>query len=356
MFSGRHRVSKDDEGAIFVDRNAHYFGLLLEWLRDPAAPHRLPFHDRLFVHELHYYGLAEAILGEKPDDACSFRYLYVIGGGTENAFLRTAERFDIESRAWTPISGMPTSRDQFGCSTVDGLIYCVGGESDNQQVLDVLECYIPAENAWRTCTPMPTPRRGVECAQLNGMLVAIGGFNGDDFVDEIECYDTITDQWTPLAPIPTPRIDAGVAVLGGLLYVVGGFFGDDPVNTVERYDPATNSWSTMSPMHTERDELGLVAFEGKLYAAGGRDHGFNLDIVECYDPEKDEWNYVAPMNTGRRRFGFAVLERKLYAVAGIDCSGVVLRTTEAYNPASNTWEATEPLAEARDAPGVTPGV
>lgn len=75
MFSGRHRVSTDDSGAVFIDRNPKHFTTILDWLRDPATPTALPLEDPSFVHELEYYGLAEEVIGPRFPNC-----IYVCGG------------------------------------------------------------------------------------------------------------------------------------------------------------------------------------------------------------------------------------------------------------------------------------
>ena len=37
MFSGRHRIAEDDDGAVFIDRDGHHFREILKFLRNPTS-------------------------------------------------------------------------------------------------------------------------------------------------------------------------------------------------------------------------------------------------------------------------------------------------------------------------------
>ena len=43
FLSGRFPDCLDAEGRYFIDRDPRYFGLILNWLRDPVGPDKLPW-------------------------------------------------------------------------------------------------------------------------------------------------------------------------------------------------------------------------------------------------------------------------------------------------------------------------
>lgn len=74
LINGRHEVARDESGRLFIDRTPRYFESILAWMRDPGAPCNLPFHDPEFLHELEYYGLSDAILGDRSSDSDSVSF------------------------------------------------------------------------------------------------------------------------------------------------------------------------------------------------------------------------------------------------------------------------------------------
>lgn len=50
MFSGRHNVSKDEDGRYFIDRDGTHFRFILNYLRDGNT--YIPFENQQVVDEL----------------------------------------------------------------------------------------------------------------------------------------------------------------------------------------------------------------------------------------------------------------------------------------------------------------
>jgi len=59
MFSGRHNVSKDEDGRYFIDRDGTHFRHILNYLRDGNT--YLPMENQQLVDELYeevcFYGI-----------------------------------------------------------------------------------------------------------------------------------------------------------------------------------------------------------------------------------------------------------------------------------------------------------
>jgi hypothetical protein len=62
MFSGRWAIQTDKKGAYFIDRDPTYFGVILNFLRDPSIDISLDQNQmKLLRKEAEYYGLSEAM-------------------------------------------------------------------------------------------------------------------------------------------------------------------------------------------------------------------------------------------------------------------------------------------------------
>jgi len=66
MFSGRHHVKVNDDGRIFIDRDGTYFGIILNFMREPEK-YKIKIKDRTVLEELKdelaFYGLTTAWFG-----------------------------------------------------------------------------------------------------------------------------------------------------------------------------------------------------------------------------------------------------------------------------------------------------
>ena len=69
MFSGRHALVKDENGAYFIDRDGRHFHEILNFLRAPAAYTTDAMNDRMKTElkiEADYYGLKDLIFPAPP--------------------------------------------------------------------------------------------------------------------------------------------------------------------------------------------------------------------------------------------------------------------------------------------------
>jgi hypothetical protein len=73
---------------------------------------------------------------------------------------------------------MPTQRAGFGVTTINGIVYAVGGTTyilGNVYKVATLETYDPVQDTWTTRTPLSAPRADLAAATADGLLYAIGG-------------------------------------------------------------------------------------------------------------------------------------------------------------------------------------
>ena len=100
-------------------------------------------------------------------------------------------------------------------------------------------------------------------------------------------------------------------------------------------------------MRTPRKYHGMAVLGGKIYAAGGFDGNKRTASVEAYDPATNSWDAVAPMRTGRLGVTLTAMQGKLLAVGGKEDRGDILATVEAYNVNTDSWEEVEAMAVPR---------
>jgi N-acetylneuraminic acid mutarotase len=166
------------------------------------------------------------------------------------------------------------------------------------------------------------------------------------------------NTWVSKASMQVARSGLGVAVVNGKIYAIGGRAENGVTNTNEEYDPATDTWTYKKPMPTPRERFGIAVYQNKIYCIGGcRDGGYfsNDSIIgvnEVYDPATDTWEAKEPIPTPRRGLGANVVNGKIYVIGGyIPHSSSLtgfsdLSINEVYDPETDSWtiKAKEPTA------------
>ncbi|KAL6086622.1 hypothetical protein STEG23_023326, partial [Scotinomys teguina] len=101
----------------------------------------------------------------------------------------TIERFDPDENKWEVVGNMAVSRYYFGCCEMQGLIYVIGGISNEGLELRSFEVYDPLSKRWSPLPPMGTRRAYLGVAALNDCIYSIGGWNeAQDALHTVEKY------------------------------------------------------------------------------------------------------------------------------------------------------------------------
>lgn len=266
---------------------------------------------------------------------------------------------------WTARENLPAEMFLTATAEVDGIIYTIGGWSNNN-VLDTVLAFDPAGNHWTMKAPMPTPRGQAVAGVVDGKIYVIGGAVDGHFTATgvVEVYDPATDKWqaqrqaeerdipsdskrTPadLGPrsMPTGLWSPAAAVVDGKIYVIGGGTGDalggwSVYSGVQIYDPESNSWDTGTDMPTARCSHSVSVIDGLIYAAGGASDDEILGAFEVYDPSTDSWTTAADMLTARDWLATAAVDEKVYAFGGLIWEDRVVHEVEFFDPNTGKWE------------------
>jgi len=125
---------------------------------------------------------------------------------------------------------MNTPRAAPAVAAVNGKIYAIGGQKENQGVIASVEEFDPLANGgfgkWTTKNSvMPHPRLNSTAAVLNNKVYILGGEMDGVIISTVDVYDPSSDTWTTDPedpPLPTARRFAGAAVVDNTIYTVGG--------------------------------------------------------------------------------------------------------------------------------------
>ena len=277
----------------------------------------------------------------------------VTGGAQGEAGVRV-ELYDPATGRWRRERGMAFERSAHGSTLLsDGRVLVTGGQNFSVGVLDSAEVYEPPGVMWEPAGSLAAPRLTHAAIRLaSGKVLAIGGTNG--LLPRAELYDPRVDTWSSAGTMGVDRtFDLGAALLAdGRVLVAGGFSivgieGNQA--SAELYDPGGNAWSDAAPMSVPRVGLTLTRLpDGRVLAAGGSDNVGSEDIqfksTELYDPASNTWSPAADMSVARTKHTAILLENgKVLVVGGANTDGGILASTELYDPATNTWTPAGPL-------------
>ncbi|TRY67807.1 hypothetical protein TCAL_02278 [Tigriopus californicus] len=114
--------------------------------------------------------------------------------------LNLAERFDINTGAWTPLPQLNPIRAQHGCALVnfDGKegVIVVGGDSGGTRLKDVRFLPLENPNEWKKLEDLNTARWGRPAVGvIGGRITVAAGWNGVKDLDTVEYYDERETKW-----------------------------------------------------------------------------------------------------------------------------------------------------------------
>ena len=264
---------------------------------------------------------------------------------------------------WVDAAPFPEPDEETYGAEANGKFYVLGGWGSSGNRPGFNYEYDPATNVWTEKAGMPTAVHHQAQTSYDGKIYVFGGCttgiagaDGSQFAWE---YDPATDAWRTLRNSPIKRCSPLAEVVDGKIYVIGGL---EPLENGEgtrvtglnlMYDPVADTWTERSPMPTTRNHAFSGVVDGKIYVMGGRQAAgripvtSNTDVVEVYDPVTDLWGLPKQrMLMVRSGGGWATCGGRIWVGGGEWITRAfhgALRSLDAYDPASDTWQIMPPL-------------
>ena len=247
--------------------------------------------------------------------------VYVIGGFTsDNQNSAIVEMYNTTSNPWrTDITPLPVRLHHASSVSFQNRIYVVGGYTGDSTPSNRLYIYDPKSNTLTQGAYTPTPRGSPNANVVNGKLYVIGGDLNDQSLSVVESYDPRANRWTIQSPMPTSRHHAASAVVGENVYVIGGRLNSSYEGTdiVEKYNPISDEWTTdLEPMPSKRSGIGAATINGSIQVLGGERRQGTFDNNEGYDLSTSTWTMETPMPTARHGLGVTSIGDKIYVIGG----------------------------------------
>ncbi|KAK3557527.1 hypothetical protein QTP70_028490 [Hemibagrus guttatus] len=225
--------------------------------------------------------------------------LYVIGGlfvdedNKENPLQCYFYQLDALTSDWTALPPMPSPRCLFGLGESENLIFAIAGKDlQTNESLDSVMCYDTEKMKWSETKKLPLRIHGHSVVSHKGLIYCIGGKTDDNkAINKMFVYNHKQSEWRELAGMKTPRAMFGAVLHNGKIIVSGGINEEGLTATSEIYDLTTNKWDMFAEFPQERSSVNLMSSGGNLYAVGG------FAIVELENKEvgpsemTDVWQY-----------------------------------------------------------------
>ncbi len=285
--------------------------------------------------------------------------VFVVGGHPNNV---PAEVFDPSSETWSLVA-TPLGGNFFNPGAVlldNGEILVCGGQR-NQTYTNASELYNPATNEWRITGTMREARERHGLVRLTDgrVLAAGGGRGGGTALSTCELFDPATETWSYTGALMTPRFTGGsqagnIVLLSNekILFAGGSTSGNVTLNTCEIYEMASGIWQQTGSMSAARSDYGIVNYthagtELVIILGGSSAPGMPVDSCEAYEVATGLWSPFASLLLRRQSAAAVVMSAGAILVAGGSNGSNLLSSCELYNPMSNSWELTSPMAAAR---------
>ncbi|XP_061083203.1 kelch-like protein 41b [Conger conger] len=231
-------------------------------------------------------------------------------------------QLDTLTADWIALPPMPSPRCLFGLGECGNFIIAVAGKDLQSSVsLDSVMCYDIEKMKWSETKKLPLQIHGHCVVDHNGLVYSIGGKTDDNkTLNKLFVYNHKRLEWRELPAMKTPRAMFGAVVHKGKIIVSGGMNEDGLTATSEVYDIASNKWESFTEFPQERSSVNLVSSAGILYAIGGFAM-VETENKECAPSEiTDIWQYEEENQQ------WAGMLREMRFASGSSCLNMHLNT------------------------------
>jgi hypothetical protein len=280
--------------------------------------------------------------------------------------INSTSTVSVVTATWTATGSMTLGHERHTATLLaNGKVLVAGGEEIRPIANVGGDLYDPASGTW-SGVALQIPRVRHSATPLSdGRVLIVGGDHGEQFqanpYNSAEIYDPATGTSTATGNLLTARAGHTATLLpNGKVLVAGGQITGTmypaPTASAELFDPATGSFVSTNNMLSPH--FGASAFllaNGKVLVVAG--NGQSPPTAELYDPATQIWSATGPlaeaystslsqMSATLLADGKVLLTGGSAALAGTP-NVVVLATCELYDPATNVWTATGSLNFAR---------
>jgi N-acetylneuraminic acid mutarotase len=288
----------------------------------------------------------------------------LVAGGRASAATVTASAALVRTAAESSVGSSSNCGARFDAAIAmlaDGRVLVAGGRDGGGVFASLADAriYDPVANTCASVAPLPSARRAPTLTLLpSGKLLAAGGFSSaidNSPTSDVFVFDPsagASGTWATLPSLTVPRGRHTATLLpDGRVLIFGGTTGiSGSAASVEIFDPATNTWlSQLAPISRGVGRATALLSDGRLLLAGGAETGSLVTFLPSgvYDPVTGSFT-TRLMQTPRADATATLLANgKVLVVGGYASATTLLATAELFDPATQSWTTTPPLANAR---------
>ena len=271
--------------------------------------------------------------------------------------LSSAELYDPLTGTFSATGSMSVDR-RFAASVVlaDGRVLIIGGSSFNSGALATSEIYNPTSGQFGNVASMPGGARQSPTAVLlaNGKVLVTGG---SSYLATALLYDPATNSYATTGSMSIGRAGASATLMAdGSVLVFGGQSAQFSATAViDRYNPATGTFAAIGNLGTARSRMGVSLLpDGRILAAGGyvpppnnNQGGQILATTTIIDPrELQRVTGGSPPVARSKPMSTSLADGRVLLAGGLVASSASA-TAETYSTTTNTFTASGPMAQAR---------
>lgn len=253
---------------------------------------------------------------------------YIIGGNRSDYMKYYVQYYDINANRWSLKKNMNTARCSMASSTVNKIIYCIGGGTTTSNQVNTNQAYDPILDTWTNKTAIPKNTASARAVTIGTDIYVIGGYNNSESRLSINyCYDSLSNTWSTKTNIPTATSSQLLAAVGNGIYSISGVSSEKNYY----YDIMLNTWISKTNIPTFR--WGAVGgyINGKIYVAGGYGSSHH-SVNECYDIASDTWGTKSSKLDSGTATG-KVIDNKIFSFNGwVTMNGTYTSKLEVYIP------------------------
>ncbi|CAB4031398.1 E3 ubiquitin- ligase NRDP1 [Paramuricea clavata] len=276
----------------------------------------------------------------------------IVAGG---ARTDSVEMFNWRQRTWSPLQSLPKKRWGETSFVYNNHVTIAGGFCSGW-VDDMIRMNInpnpDLSMHWSECpVKLPAKLANHSSVLYNDHLIVTGGYNENgvsDCIHEVQLVPPYTVK--TLSRMPEPRRDHSTQLFDDNLLIVGGRTTDrhqDSLSSVVLYDIKKNKCKQLAPLPYELSDMATVRWGDNIFVMGGADkRGSTLDAVIIYNVKTEQSHLLPSMRCKRMGCTAVVIGNNIVVLGGSSGRGA-LKSVEAFNFESYTWQELPEMSQAR---------